>query len=426
MRGWRPFRRLNEEDNVAAERPPNDHRPPHDHRPPNDHGATDPKLTPPSPPGPPGAPGAPGAPTPPRSFFLRPQTWLIGGVALAVVSLAAWAVIAITPSHTDSASNDAAAGTGASGGPGGSSASPGASAGASASASAGPSATPKPTGSSNHPGIPGPPIGGPWPNPNNTGVPAGTSLSSYTGPCTITAANTVIDAKTISCDLDVRAANVTIKRSRITGIVLVDTDAAGSSAWSLTLADSTVSVGLRQIAAVSYGNMTVLRSDISGGVTSVQCGEHAINCTVQDSYLHGQLIPADANWHLGGFLSNGGHNIRLRHNTIICDAPANNIGEGCSGDLNLFGDFAQIADVVADSNFLGASVGMAMCLNGGDSSSKAYPHATGVVVTNNIFARGTNGKCGDYGPVAGFNVSGPGNVWSNNNWDKGGAVAPDM
>ena len=394
---------------MAAVRPPDDHSP-------KDH-PTHPMIP---------SPAAAGR----TRFFLRPQAWLIGGVALALVSVAAWALIAFTPSHTDSAGNDAAAagpgGTGGPGGPGSTSASPGASPGASTSPSAGPSATSKPGGSSGNPAIPGPPVGGPWPNPNNTGVPAGTTLSAYSGPCTITAANTVIDAKTINCDLEVRAANVTIKRSRITGIVILDTDLSGSSAWSMTLADSTVSVGQRQQAAVSYGNMTVLRSDISGGVTSVQCGEHAISCTVQDSYLHGQLIPPNANWHLGGFLSNGGHNIRLRHNTIICDAPANNIGEGCSGDLNLFGDFAQIADVVADSNFLGASVGMAMCLNGGDSSSKAYPHASGVVVTNNVFARGTNGKCGDYGPVAGFNVNGPGNVWSNNTWDKGGAVAPDM
>src|SRR5215831_13844290 len=35
---------------------------------------------------------------------------------------------------------------------------------------------------------------GGWPGPSNTGVPAGVVPTAYTGPCTITVANTVIDA----------------------------------------------------------------------------------------------------------------------------------------------------------------------------------------------------------------------------------------
>src|ERR1044071_6869079 len=37
-----------------------------------------------------------------------------------------------------------------------------------------------------------------WPGPTNTGVPAGTSLTDYTGPCAITSANTVIDGTTVN------------------------------------------------------------------------------------------------------------------------------------------------------------------------------------------------------------------------------------
>jgi hypothetical protein len=157
----------------------------------------------------------------------------------------------------------------------------------------------------------------------------------------------------------------------------------------------------------------------------VQCGEHALSCTVQDSWLHGQLVPNDAPWHLDGFLSNGGHNVRLRHNTIICDTPANAVDGGCTGDLSLLGDFAVVSDVVADSNFLGASVGMGYCLYGGDAPAKPYPHANNVVMTNNVFQRGTNNKCGAYGAVTGFNINGPGNVWTNNTWEGGGAVPSD-
>jgi hypothetical protein len=270
----------------------------------------------------------------------------------------------------------------------------------------------------------GPPVGGGWPNVGNTGVPNGTRLTTYGGPCQITRANTVIDAKTVSCDLDIRAADVTIKRSKINGAVILDTDIPGSDKWSYTLADSEVNAGVRQYPAVSYGNMTVVRSNIYGGETSVQCGEKALTCTVQDSWLHGQRIPSTANWHLGGFLSNGGHTIRLRHNTVVCDAPVNSVGEGCTGDINLFGDFAVVSDVVVDSNFLGANTGSSYCLYGGSAGSKPYPDANHVVITNNVFQRGKNAKCGAYGPVSSFDVKGAGNVWANNRWDSGGTVPP--
>lgn len=378
---------------------------------------------------PPGADGTspgPAGSAPDISVQRRARIWLIVGAVLVVVSLGVG--LAIWLSGGPAAPPTAGVAAVASAPAGSSSSGASASASASQALSASPSASKTPAKPPNSQPAPvvGPPVGGAWPNAGNTGVPAGTQLSTYTGPCQITQANTVVDARIVNCDLDVRAANVTIKRSRINGSVDLDTDIAGSDKWSYTLVDSEVNAGVRQLPAVSYGNMTVLRSNIHGGETSVQCGEKAISCTVQDSWLHGQLIPSTANWHLGGFLSNGGHNIRIRHNTIVCDAPANSVNEGCTGDLNLFGDFAVVSDVIADSNFLGANTGSSFCLYGGDAPSKKYPHADHVVITNNVFERGTNNKCGDYGPVSSFNVGGPGNVWANNTWDKGGTVGPEM
>jgi len=266
-----------------------------------------------------------------------------------------------------------------------------------------------------------------WPGAHNVGVPAGTKLTNYTGPCTVQKANTVIDSKTLNCDLTILAANVTVKRSKINGLVFLDTDRPGSDKWSLLLEDSEVDAGTQQRAAVSYGNMTVLRSNIHGGVTSAQCGEHSSTCIVQDSYLHGQYLPDNAPWHLGGFLSNGGHNIQIRHNYIICSPPVNSVGEGCTGDLNLLGDFAVISDVVIENNFLGANnSGISYCFYGGSAQSKPYPNANKVVFRNNVFERGKNGKCGAYGPVSSFDVNGSGNVWSNNVWEGGGTVKPAM
>ena len=69
------------------------------------------------------------------------------------------------------------------------------------------------------PHVPGGPdgMGGCWPGPNNTGFPIGTTLTAYTGPCSITVANTVIDGKVVNCSLDIRASGVRITNSKVTG-----------------------------------------------------------------------------------------------------------------------------------------------------------------------------------------------------------------
>jgi hypothetical protein len=253
------------------------------------------------------------------------------------------------------------------------------------------------------------------------------TLTPYTGPCTITAANTVIDARTVDCDLDIRAAGVVISRSSITGNVSLDTDQAAAVNWSYTLEDSEVDAGDRQIYAVGYGNMTVLRSNVHGGQASVQCGEKSVSCTVRDSWLHGQALPPDARWHLDGFKSDGGGPIVLLHNTIACDHPPSTTNDegGCTGDVGLLPDFAAISNARVEDNYLAAGVDVfSYCAYGGDSASKPYPHADRVVFSGNVFARGGNGRCGAYGPVTDFNPDGTGNQWIDNIWDDGGEVPP--
>ena len=70
-------------------------------------------------------------------------------------------------------------------------------------------------------------MGGCWPYEGNTGVPAGTTLTTYSGPCTITVDNTVIDSKTVNCSLFIEAENVTITKSQINGRIHVDSDDCG-------------------------------------------------------------------------------------------------------------------------------------------------------------------------------------------------------
>jgi len=266
-----------------------------------------------------------------------------------------------------------------------------------------------------------------WPGPTNTGVPPGTALTDYSGPCLITKAGAVIDGKTVNCDLEIHAANVMIKNSKVNGLVFSDVDLPNGKTWSFTLQDSEVDGGPVQRAVVSDGNLTVVRANIYGGETGVHCSENALTCVVQDSWLHGQYLPPDQPWHLGGFQSNGGTNIVLSHNTIVCDHAANALGEGCTGDLNLIPDFAPVSHVTIENNFLGANIDGSYCTYGGEKSTSPYPHADHVVYRNNTFERGVNRECGSYGPVTGFDVDGAGNEWIDNTWqDDGSAVVPEL
>jgi hypothetical protein len=240
------------------------------------------------------------------------------------------------------------------------------------------------------------------------------SLGSYSGPCTITAANTVIDSKQISCDVViVKASGVKITNSKLVR-VQVDSDSA-----SVYIADSDLSGTGDQIATVGFQNATVVRSDVQGGQASVQC---TVNCTVQDSWLHNQALPPGANWHVNAFISNGGGNVVLRHNTLACTVQVNSADGGCSGDASIFGDFAANNGFTIDHNLFVANPGVAYCLYAGYDPGKPYGgNPTNIVVTNNMFQRGTNGKCGAYGPDTSF-LSGNGNVWSNNVWDSGASL----
>lgn len=261
-----------------------------------------------------------------------------------------------------------------------------------------------------------------YPGPATTGVPAGTQLTPYDGPCEITQDGTVIEAKEVGCALVVKAADVVVSKSLLRGPVNLDTDATDGQRWSMTVQDSEIDGGTGQIAAIGWGNMTILRSDVHGGQTAVQCLTSARYCTVRDSWLHGQYLPDGADWHLGGFLSNGGSNIELTGNTIACDAVPNAAGGGCTGNINLLPDFAPISEVTIAGNLLRASEGSAYCTYGGDSDSKPFPNADHVVYQRNVFERGSSGRCAAYGPVTSFDRAGRGNVWSGNLWDDGRAL----
>lgn len=275
-----------------------------------------------------------------------------------------------------------------------------------------------------------------WPDATTTGVPAGTVLTGYTGSCTITADDTVIDAKTVSCAPDgitVRAANLVIRNSMVTGPVRLDTDRAGAAGWSFSVTDSEVDATEVQLAAICCGNLTVTRVNVHGGVTAVQCeasgptsgGDLTPYCYVRDSYLHGQGIPVGAQWHLGGFLTEGGDNtVVLDHNYVICNAAVYPPDGGCTGDINLLAHFGVMHGIMINNNKLGATPNLSYCTFGGSGAADYGPLTHDVTYTNNVFERGTTGICGQYGPVTDFDQYAAGNVWTNNRYDDGTPIPP--
>lgn len=265
------------------------------------------------------------------------------------------------------------------------------------------------------PAAPAPPVG-PFPNASDTGVPAGTALTAYAGPCTITVANTVIDAKTINCDLVIQAAGVVVTRSRIVGSISTDENSTG---FSFAISDSEVNAGNKVNTGIGAVNFTATRVHVFGGNRSIHC---FLNCTVVDSYVHGQFTDSTGVTHESGIRM--GQNATIRHNTILCDAPDVPPDAGCSADLTGYGDFGPVRNNLIEANMFKASTG-GFCAYGGSSPGKPFSGQTlGIVFRNNTFERGPGGKCGFFGPITSFDTSLSGNIWTGNVWDDGSVVPP--
>ena len=258
--------------------------------------------------------------------------------------------------------------------------------------------------------------GGCWPYSGNTGVPTNITLSTYTGSCIFAIANTVLSGKQFNCDVVIRAPGVQIINSRINGIVVTQSDNA-----TLTMTDSFVDGGAQEtFPAVRAHDITLQRVEIINGQHSVSCYQ---NCTIENSWMHGQYLPATSSGHVNAFISNGGTGFTLRHNSAYCSAQATNFAGGCSGDISFFGDFGQIQNVLVDNNLFHASDQIAYCLYAGASATKPYPTPLNVNITNNIFQRGVTNKCAGFGPAT-YYLPGAGSSWVNNKYSDGVIISP--
>jgi len=283
--------------------------------------------------------------------------------------------------------------------------------------------------------------GGCFPGTANTGPNApASSMAVYTGNCNITTANVTIDSKVVNCSLSLGsgASGFMLKNSYLNGAIH-----QSSGSPSYTVQDTLVDGGVQKPACsngacpagkyacidcgVDGANFTLLRTEIINTNRAAYC---FTTCLIQDNYFHGtNLWPDRTNLaHASGMREE--QNGTIRHNSIHCsfNGPFTNSEIGCSADLTGYPDFAPIKNNTVDGNLFVANIGNAFCAYGGWNPGKPFnsdpTNATNQKFTNNVFQRGTNGKCGDFGPVSSFITTRTGNVWSGNVWDNGGTVPP--
>jgi hypothetical protein len=225
-------------------------------------------------------------------------------------------------------------------------------------------------------------------------VPAGTALTPYTGPSTVSTPNTVIDGKTMGC-IEVKAPGVVIRNSRIScgdpGPDVVTSADGSYSGTRLLLEDSEIDCQDVGGTAVGDTNITVRRVDIHGCENGFDVDAEL---TVEDSYIHDLYNSAAAHTdgiqlasghYVGGQVVPGALNVTIEHNTIY--------GVGADGS---FGTSAIISNSGGDTNIL---------IQGNLLAGGAFTlyceqgtRGTNYRVIGNHFSRRFGPKVGAYGP----------------------------
>ena len=243
------------------------------------------------------------------------------------------------------------------------------------------------------------------------------------GPCTITetVVLSAVDATEVCPAIVVQAAGVRIESSRVPRVESTATQV--DPTFSVEVVDSDVVAGEWIGGAVWGSNLTVRRTDVTGGAYSVHCGSH---CVVEDSWLHDQFNPDGEAAHNNAFISNGGTDMVVRHNTLHCTAELNDTDGGCTADLSLFGDFGRSA--TCSSRTTSSRPTTHRCPTAPSSATRRarrYPVATGVVVTGNVFERGSQRPVRRLRPRHLLPADAEGNVWRDNTWDDGTELGPE-
>lgn len=155
-----------------------------------------------------------------------------------------------------------------------------------------------------------------FPDGSNTGVPAGTALTSYSGTLHVTQDNAVISNMLITGNVIIDADNVTLKNCKI----ISTNDWLGVSvkgdAKNFTMQDSEVD-GRGTTATAVQGKGTFLRNDIHGAENGIDVPGGDGPTLIKDNYIHG--LQNTGSPHYDGIQIDGAHDVTITHNTVIND-----------------------------------------------------------------------------------------------------------
>lgn len=247
-----------------------------------------------------------------------------------------------------------------------------------------------------------------------TGVPGGVTLTDYSGPMTITSAVSITD-KTFNGLVCITGSNVTIKRSKIIGTVVM----GSGGNYGPCPGNTPSNVVLEDVEIIGPGTPTT--NDVSiatsfafsgSGFTCRRCNVHRWgsgfyvirDVLIEDSYVHDTVgfysqppdpgcnsLGPDCMAHRSCIGGNGAVNTSYIHNNLQCNDL--NGEPGVSGGLVAYVQ-PEIINVKIENNLLG-SYG-SYCMYAGSGGSNPVQSLT---VVNNKFEKGSQGICGLYGPI---------------------------
>lgn len=237
-----------------------------------------------------------------------------------------------------------------------------------------------------------------FPDATNTGVPAGVTLTPYTGNSTITVPGTVIEGKIFTERLTIAANNVTIRNClfKFADLYGMDQDHEPvNTRIEHCEIDGTGSTRMSALLVGGGANSAVIGCNIHSMVIAIQLQG---KCEVRDNYIH-DLFDTSSNpddRHFDGITCfGGGDGTVIEHNTIIMPSP-----DGGTACVFIATRFGNINDVTVNNNVLR-----------GKPSYTVYSEETqgftimGVKFTNNIM---------EFGGFGYANIQDNVVVWTNN------------
>ena len=267
-----------------------------------------------------------------------------------------------------------------------------------------------------------------YPGASNTGVPAGTTLTSVpaqvssgsgwswnatTKTAVVTGKGAVISGLSIAGTLQVNASNVTVKNVNVvtnalygislthtTGVIIENSTVSGQNATT-----GRVAYAIDDIYGDSTG-MTIKANNISFFRTGIQVSTGL----VEGNYIHDPgFAPGD---HTNGIYVGGGTQpLTISGNTIF-----DSLGQtdAINLDAPTPGPSAPVANKTVTGNFL---AGGSYTIYGGAASGSP---TSNIKIQNNRFGQHYFTKSGQYGPAYYFDSKGAGNSWTGNSWDTNG------